>query len=216
MPQNSAPSPKDDPLEQIQHRYAFYQDGMKRAFLITTILGGALFLSIAGNIAQFMMKPEPRYFPVSPDGSIMEMPALKEPLLSDATLMNWVSTAAAEAYTFSYATYQRDFMQASLAFTPTGWEKFQKALVVDTKNLEAVISRKMRVYSVVTGISIIDRGIDASGRHYWWLDMPMLLTYESLSEIRTEKVMAKVLVVRRALTDHERGIGIEEYRLNRS
>jgi intracellular multiplication protein IcmL len=200
--------------ETVMLRYEFYRDGFRRMAKGTIALALCLVISIAANVFLATRQVKPVYFALTTDGRLIPMPAMSEPVWTDAQILNWAATAASESYTYNFQTYQRDFQRAAYNYTTKGWERFTAALE-KTRNLEAVIGRKISVRAVAQSATIVDKGIDpVNGVYYWRIQVPMSITYESLSERTVSAGSARLTIVRRSPLEHERGIGIDVLHLS--
>jgi intracellular multiplication protein IcmL len=135
---------------------------------------------------------------------------LDQPNLSTASLLQWANTAAVAAFTFNFVNYRQELQAASEFFTPEGWNAYLQSLQ-DSDNLVAVIQKKLVVSAVATGAPIINQSSVVSGRYTWQVQMPLLVTYQSLSQITQQSLMVNMVITRISTLDSPRGIGIAQF-----
>jgi len=200
-------------LYEVQVRNDTLLRAWQHSVQLNKIMGIALVASIAMNAYSILTPTRPLYF-ASENGRVIPMVPLNEPMLRDSDILAFAVSAAMESYSFNYSNYQTAFQNASQNFTPEGWASFAQSLE-QSRNLEAVINRKLIVTAAATqGATILERNVDpVSGRYYWIVQFPIVVTYESLSERKPQTGTAEVTVVRRDTAEHERGIGVASLRI---
>ena len=144
----------EDALEVVKLRNEFYRDNYRKvvaalmfSFFVMLILAGALFYIVTHP-------PEPRYVAMTPDGHIVPLVAFTHPNLSNAAVLEWSNTAATAAYSYNFVNYRQALQQAADYFTPEGKQMFFAA-IKSSNNLQAVISKKLIVSAVATGVPVI-------------------------------------------------------------
>ena len=97
-------------------------------------------------------------------------------------------------------------------FTPAGCQEYRDALI-RIGNLESVKAKRLTVRAVVVKPPIILNKVlqGQTQRFAWHLQMEVLLSYLSSAEQTAQPLVVTVVVVRRALTETEQGVGIEKY-----
>ncbi len=201
----------DDSLEQVKLRNEFYKDSY-RIVLIILLLALAVIIILIGTLSYLLTHPpKPVYFATSINGRIRPLQPLDRPNQSKSALLQWANQAAIAAYTYNFVNYRGELQSASSFFTPEGWNSFQQALS-SSNNLKAVIAKKLVVSAVATGAPIIlNEGVQPDGRYFWRVQMPMLVTYQSASEVTQQALMVTMTIVRVSTLDSERGIGISQF-----
>ncbi len=197
----------DDALEVVSIRRSFQRDGHRLvlfALLASVILNAAL-VGAFGYIVTH--PPTPQYFATTINGRITPLIPLDQPNMPPSTLLQWANAAATAAYTYNFVNFRQELQSASEFFTPDGWAEFLNALKSST-NLNAVIEKKLVVSAVATGAPvIIDQGV-INGTYTWTVQMPMLVTYQSASQVARQNVMVKMIIQRISTLNSARGIGI--------
>jgi intracellular multiplication protein IcmL len=125
-------------------------------------------------------------------------------------LLQWANTAAIAAYTYNFVNYRQELQSASDFFTPEGWAEFTGALRT-SNNLNSVIEKKLVVSAVATGAPVIlDQGV-INGAYTWTVQMPMLVTYQSASQVARQNIVVKMVIQRISTLNSARGIGISSF-----
>ncbi len=201
---------KDDAVEIVRLRNQFYRDNYRRVisallicFLAILVLAGIIFYMITHQ-------PQPKYFATTPDGRIIQLMPLDRPNQSNATVLQWANSAAVAAYSFNFVNYRKALQDASSYFTPDGWEQFLSKLE-GSNNLAAITSRKLIMNAVATGAPVIlEQGI-LNGRYSWKVQMPMLVSLESASQVIQQSLNITMLITRVSVLDNPKGIAIAQF-----
>jgi intracellular multiplication protein IcmL len=191
----------------VTHRFEFYRDQARK---MIPLLAGSValnFLLGGGFIYAISHRPPPVVVPTRPDGSIVPIIALDRPMVNRATLLEWVSRSVIAAYNYDFARYRQQFMEAADSFTPAGWNRYVQALN-ESNNLDAVINRKLTVTSTVRTAPVIIDERNAGGVYTWIIEVPLVVTYQSLSERTSENLLVRATVVRRQSLDSRDGSGL--------
>lgn len=202
--------PQSRSLEMIMARNYFYRDNYYRMMAICfwlLLLG----FGLGGYIYfQYISRPAPKYFATTTEGALIELIPLDQPNLSTNTLLQWTTQAATSAYTYNFVNYRDAFQQARNYFTPEGYKNYLKA-IEDSRNLEAVKEKKLVVSSVPTGAPIVVNEGRIAGRYAWQVEMPMLISYQSATEVIRQNIKLTMLIVRIPTLDSPKGIGIAQF-----
>lgn len=200
----------DDAIELVKLRNNFYRDNYRRvvlALLVVLLINVGL---IAIIIYQYQSRPEPRYFATSADGRITPLYSLSRPVVTAAQLREWANKAAMSAFSYNFANYRLALQEASEYFTPRGWRNFQEALR-QSGNLQTVLDKKLVVYAVPTGTpEIIDQRV-IDDRYTWKVQIPMLVTYQSVQTTLTDSLLVTLSIVRVSSLQAPQGIEIDQY-----
>jgi len=192
-------------------RNEFYRDGY-RTILKLALLQTLVILGLIGAMlfVVHVHQPENRYFATTEDGRLIPMVALNEPNLSTPALMSWVAQAATEVMTFGFNDYRRRLQEASRNFTRRGWESFTKALQ-QSRIIEMVEVNQQVVTAAPRGAPVITKEGLAAGRYQWIVEMPMILTYQSGTQKRSDNLKITIVIVRVPRLESPNGVGIEQW-----
>ncbi|MDF3055209.1 MAG: type secretion protein DotI [Gammaproteobacteria bacterium] len=198
----------EDALELVRLRNNFYRDSYRRvlaALLITLIANAVLGVTV---LYLWKDKPTPTYFATTNEGNIIPLNPLDAPVVTAAILLQWATVAAISANTYNFVNYRKELQAASEYFTPNGWREYQDALKA-SRNLETVVTRKLTVSAVATGAPVIlDQGV-VGGRYKWKVQLPILLTYESVNTKITQPSEVTMLITRVSTLETPKGIAID-------
>lgn len=198
-----------DALEIIKLRKNFYRDSY-RVVVVILLIAVLIIAALCGIIAyQQTHKPAPQYFATTSDGRLIPMIPLSEPNLNDAAVLQWVATAVLSLYTYDFLNFRATFQNNEQYFTPDGWRAFLAGLA-SSRNLETVQQKKLTVQAVPAGAPIITHEGLLDGRYAWQVQIPILVTYVSLSQESYEHLMLIVLIQRTSTLDTKYGIGIAQ------
>ena len=197
-------------LERVMARNYFYRDNYYRMMLVCFWLL-LLSFALAGFLYyQHMTRPAPQYFATTPEGALIELIPLDQPNLSTNTLLQWATQAATASYTYNFVNYRQAFQGVRDYFTPEGYKNYMKA-IAESRNLEAVKSKKLVVSCVPTGVPIVGNEGRIAGRYAWQVEMPMLISYQSATEVIRQNIKLTMLIIRIPTLDSPKGIGIAQF-----
>ncbi len=200
----------DDALEVVNIRHHFQRDGHRLVLfaLLASVILNAVLVGAFGYIVTH--PPAPQYFATTINGRITPLIPLDQPNMPPSTLLQWSNAAATAAYTYNFVNFRQELQSASEFFTPEGWTEFTNALKSST-NLNAVIEKKLVVSAVATGAPVVlDQGV-INGTYTWTVQMPMLVTYQSASQVARQNVIVKMVIQRISTLISSRGIGISSF-----
>ncbi len=200
----------EDALTKVIMRNAFYRDGQHKlivVFLLSVVVNIALTVLLIYMVTH---PPTPKYFATSSNGRITQLVPLNQPNTSDNAVIQWSSVATMAAYSYNFVNYRSELEAASGFFTGAGWDQFMEALQ-SSNNLDAVTAKKLVVSAVVTGAPIILKKGMLSDRYAWRIKMPLLVTYQSASELTQQNLIVTLLVTRVDTLNSPSGIGIAQF-----
>ncbi len=198
-------------LGRVVVRNEFYRDGYRLALRVAVIqaivifgLIGAMFFII------YVHQPENRYFATTEDGRLIPMVPLTQPNLSTPALLSWVAQAASETMSFSFSNYRRNLQESSRHFTRTGWESFSTALQ-QARIIESIEANTQEISAVPRGAPILKSEGIVAGQYQWVVQLPMILTYQSGSKVRSDSWIITIVVVRVPRLESPNGVGIAQW-----
>ncbi|MCK6419088.1 MAG: DotI/IcmL family type IV secretion protein, partial [Alphaproteobacteria bacterium] len=100
--------------------------------------------------------------------------------------------------------------EASRNFTRTGWQSFTQALS-KSRIVEMMEANQQVVTAAPLGAPILEREGLVNERYQWVVQMPMVLTYQSGSQTRTDRLLVTMVIVRVPRLENPNGIGIEQW-----
>ncbi|HEY8190631.1 MAG TPA: type IVB secretion system apparatus protein IcmL/DotI [Micavibrio sp.] len=205
-------SPEDiKGLGSVVIRNQFYKDGY-RALLKLVLLQGIIIFSLIIAILFVIQthQPKNRYFATTEDGRLVPMVSLDQPNLSAPALMSWVAQSATEVMTFGFNDYRRRLQEASRNFTRRGWESFTQALD-RSRIIEMVEANQQVITAAPQGAPVLQSEGLVNGRYQWTVQIPMIVTYQSGTKTRSDRLLITVVVVRTPRLESPNGVGIEQW-----
>ncbi len=208
--------PVTTPLQIVMLRNFFYEDAYRhlmQIFLLLLILNIGL---MGFGFAEAKLLPSPTYFVATPNGVPLKLIPVDKPNMSDSALLQWAVEASTNAYTFNFVNYRQSLQESSAYFTKNGYIAFLKALK-ESRNLEAVKKRKLVTYARQTGNAVVldssdtNPNLRTNGAYTWLVQIPMLLTYENLTEKFPQNTVLTATIVRQSTLVSEKGVGIHSF-----
>ena len=200
----------DKAAELVYLRNNFYRDNYRRVLLTLMFLVVSNVLLVLGIMHVIKNPPEPKYFATNDDGRITLLHPLSAPVMSVNALTEWATRAATAAYTFDFVNYRDSLQKASVYFTGTGWQSFEKALV-DSNNVKLVLTKKLVTTAVAQGAPVIlKRGV-LNKTYTWQVQIPMLVTYQSANMNVQQPVLVTMLIKRVDVLNNPAGIAIDQF-----
>ena len=162
-------------------------------------------------LAGYVLRHETRYIAVAatPDGRVIPLTSLDEPIMSDAALKNWAVSAVIEAFTLGHHDWRMRLSAARRHFTDAGYESFVTGLE-DSAFLDRLRNHRQVASTVAQGAPVITDTMRFHGRIAWAIEFPILVTFQAGARRLDQKLIARVLVARVPLSERVRGIGIEQ------
>lgn len=197
-------------IELVRMRNEFYRDNYRRVLAILLFALMIIFLLVGALVYVVTHPPAPKYFATNTSGRIVPLVPLDQPNLSTASLLQWANTAAVAAFTYNFVNFRAELQAASEFFTPEGWQAYLESLRT-SNNLVAVRAKQLVVSAVATGAPVITQQGVVGGRYTWQVQMPMLVTYESPSQVTQQSLMVNMVITRVSTLDSPRGIGIAQF-----
>lgn len=140
-----------------------------------------------------------------------EKPALDQPNMDDAALLDWLQKTVTSTLTFSYAVAVPHMQQASAKFTEDGWDGFMKEME-RSRMLESAITLQQKLSAEAHGTPLLLEQGASNGSYRWIVQVPLHLTYTSGKESRTDSVKVNLIAERVAVTrNNPSGIAIAKW-----
>lgn len=214
---------ESEAYELVRLRNLFYRDNYRRLVILLMIL--LIIIGILTVTLYYLMthRPQPQYFATNINGGIIPLVPLDKPSVGTAELVNWVSRAVSNAFTFNYVQYIQQLEDVKdTYFTPTGAEEYMQALTSGVVPLLSLVTKNKLIMTAapMAAPNIIAHKTITQGqyaqRYAWKVNVPVLITMQNLNNIRQYKYDVTLLVVRSSLLvddtaknmDGARGIGI--------
>ncbi len=196
-----------DALEVIKLRRNFYRDSYRIMAILLMVALIAIVILVGIIFYQDTHKPTPKYFATTSSGKLIPMIPLEQPNLSHRAIIQWAATAASSLYTYNFVNFRQIFSSNAQYFTKAGYDAFLRQ-VSNSRNLGAVTSKKLMVTGVPAGAPVITAEDNVGGVYTWTIQVPMVVTYQSMSTKRDVSLMLIMRVRRLSTLDSKYGIGI--------
>ena len=145
----------------------------------------------------------------TPDGRLIELTPLDEPIMSDAALKNWVVAAVTEAFTLGHHDWRMRLSAIRESFTDAGYDSFLKGLE-DSLFLDRLRDNLQVASAVAQGAPVITDTHFFEGRIGWAVEFPILVTFQAGTRRVSQHLIANVLVFRVPFEERVTGIGIAQ------
>jgi intracellular multiplication protein IcmL len=199
-----------DALEVVKLRRNFYRDSY-RIVLMALLIAILVIAGLVGVIGYMMAnKAAPRYFATTSTGKLIPMVPLNQPNMSQTAIRQWTANAVTSIYTYDFLNYRKAFQDNEQYFTSGGWKAFLDK-IASSRNLKAVQDEKLTVSAVPAGTPVIVSTGVLQGHYVWRIQIPMVVTYVSLSQTFNQRVMVTLTVMRLSTLDTKYGVGIAQF-----
>lgn len=198
-----------DANKELLLRNNFYRDNYRRIMYLTFILILIIIGQICFTFFLHATRTEPSYYATTHSGKQIRLSPRNEPNLTTAALLDWVANAAVSSYSFNFVNWNEALSSVRTYYTPSGYQNFMTALKA-SNTLEDVRSKKLVVSAVITGTPVILKEGPINDRYSWQVQLPMLLSYQSASEVIKQNITMTMLVTRVPTLESEKGIGIAQ------
>lgn len=183
-----------------------------------SVLGVALACSLALNFYNASKPTHYSYIAVTPDGRIIPLVPLSQPLPSSFDIGFWSTQKAQQLFTLDYQNYRNQLSASEQYFTSAGWRAFEKAL--GEQNLIGWIQQNRYVIrtALMDAPVIESQGIlGASGMYGWDITFHIKLDMSSGNGATDQEVIWKVnmLVLRSPQTISPDGVQIQNLAISK-
>lgn len=188
----------------------FYRNSYRKA------LGGAMLLSLSAAVLAAILvmmswrEPQPDYYASTTNGVVVPLHSLSQPVLTSQYILEWASLAARKAFNLDFVHYEDQMNEAKPYFTQDGWDKFQEALK-SSGLLDTVISKKVVMSAIVSGTPVVLSRALIHGRFTWTMQLPILVSFTSSSEIQKRQFIITMNVQRVPSLDAPQGVQISDF-----
>ena len=136
---------------------------------------------------------------------------LSKPIIKRQALLSWAELAAVSVNTLSSSTYKEQLEKTfKTYFTDKGAVSLTRALRIKGV-ITDILAGKLSTTSVVQGPAVLVAEGKILGNYSWKVQVPILVTYESTSDIVVEKQIVTLLIIAASTDKHPQGIAINQY-----
>ncbi len=192
------------------NRFAFHRDqhhGWRRAAAWLLVCNALTAFALAGYV--WMHSTVYITVAATPDGRLVPLTPLDEPIMSDAALRNWTVAAVTEAFTLGHHDWRLRLAAVRESFTDAGYESFLEGLN-ESLFLDRLRDNLQVASAVAQGAPVVTDTRFFQGRLGWAIEFPLLVTFSAGARSVSQDLIARVLVMRVPLSERPAGIGIEQ------
>lgn len=192
--------------ELLAQKEASYSKVLFAALALSLIINLVLVYAVVWRfpVKQFLWTKDAAY--------VCDATPLSDPIVSQARLKDLAQTAAVELNSYGYLNWQRSINNAlDKFFTPRGADAARKAIAA-TGIINKVVDQYVEVGAVsLAPPRIIEEG-RTSGRYYWLVEVPLVVTYATNAESKRESRLFTFRIVRVDPSPiNTNGVAIDEY-----
>lgn len=210
MTENSTHNEQDPVLITVSARNEFYRDSYRKVLVALNLAILCLIILVGAVIFIMSNPPQPKYFATYADGKLVPLIPLNQPNVSSAALLQWANTAVIAVNTYDFFNYRDQLQRASEYFTTDGWQAYLTELK-NSRNLNAVLEKKLVVSAVATRAPTVLREAVIDGAYTWAVQMPVLVTFQSASEYSQQSQVVTLMIKRISTLTNPNGLGITNY-----
>ncbi len=152
-----------------------------------------------------------QYFSYMPDGSLYEMIPLNRPVINQAALLEWVTSATEETMSFTAKDHEQELRHSTQYFSRDGWESFagllQEMELLKPLEQGTAYTIAHSTTPVIIGQNIID------GRLRWVLetDLDIFFYTENKQRIKLKHLPLRITIERSPALENTNGIAMSRW-----
>ncbi len=154
-------------------------------------------------------KSEPHFVDIKKQ-SVQEVESLLTPVKSGSDMGEWAGSIVMNAATLNFFQLGEQLDKLKPYFTEKGWNAFRTAI---DPTLEVIIKKKLSSTAVLIGVPVPLMVGMYNGSYSWQFQMPVLISYESLSETVKQRQIVTVVIKRVPVSKENgmRGIAVDSF-----
>jgi len=200
-------TPANDEKARLQ--MLFGAEGSAHLTLLSLTLVGVLCVCLLSIFALYKKIPEPKYFAMNTQNQFFNLTPLNEPGLSQGLLQNWVATFALASHTVDFYNFDNQVTNMKKYFTPTGYDEY----VANISGFrDEVIQKQIMLSCIVTEAPSIRRSTVIDNIYEWYVEVPILIRYDSASAARNEKRTLTLVIRRYPNPENPYGVAVSMFR----
>lgn len=161
---------------------------------------------------QRMSSAPARYYASTTTGAVIPLQSLSMPVITQRYLLEWSKTVARSVYSLSFNNISSQLAESSQYFTQEGWQSFQAALN-ESGLVNAIQAKKLILSAVVDGTPVIINQYVQSGRYTWVVQLPLLVTFGSASDIQKRRLFINMTIKRVPDLIAAKGIAVTSFQV---
>jgi intracellular multiplication protein IcmL len=185
------------------------------AAILATVAAG---VSVVGMLGIYGKPVAPVYVPVTDDGHLLPLVPLNQPNVGRGEVGAFALEAIHAINTYDYINFRDQLNQASVYFSPKGWNQFNDQLKT-TRTLDAVQERHMIVSVKPMGEVSVPAEASQDGLYTWRVEVPVEVDYTAHAQLANgmadtgnrQKGTVILFISRVPTTINPRGLAIQVY-----
>jgi intracellular multiplication protein IcmL len=190
-------------LRQVLLRNDFYRDNFRRMVFVAMLSFILNIILVIALLYHQNQTAQPVYFATTPDGKLIKLEPLQSPILNDEAVISWVGRAVPEVYSLDFMSYKEKVLQSKKYFTSYGWPQFLKAF---DSTLTQIRDEKLVTRATLIGVPIITAHKIIDGRYTWYVQVPIMITFQKGSLSSSKQIVWSLVVQRMNDTTAEGGL----------
>lgn len=200
---------KDFPQEaHFKGRYG--KEGALQLTLMAVVFTSMLILASLISFVLYQKIPEPRYFAINSQNQFFELPPKSDPSLSQSMLQNWVVQFALASHTFDFYYYDQQMDDMKRFFTDSGYQQYRSAMQPFVSNIKRL---QVMLTCAVLEAPSIQRTTVLEGVYQWYVEIPIIVRYDSASAVKNDKRTLKMIIKRTDTNDNPYGIAVSTFKV---
>lgn len=188
----------------------FYRD--RFSSLVLVICGALIAITavVCVSLYLYLHVPPPINFKVDADMRVQAAVPLDRPYLSTPDLLQWVADVLPKSFGLDFVYYDSQLNQYKKYFTTQGWQAFKNQLNIFA-NFTDLQANKIFVYGAPNAAPYIlnERVIQETNVYGWWVQVPLVISYDGYKPPPSKNVTFQVLVVRVSTLNNLSGVAID-------
>lgn len=203
---------RGEALQLVLERNSFYRNNYRKFVAILFVQSVLLLVVSVILYYTVVIKPSTTYFASTPDGVLIRLEPLTQPLKSNNFVAQWAAKSAQEVFSFDWINFRSQLSKASDNFTNQGYNSLIRSMN-SSRYFDLVKSRKMIVSAVVTDPPIVLSAKSISGIYTWQISLRLLVKYQGINQDDniTMPMTIQMKVKRVSQKENIKGIGIDEF-----
>ena len=205
-----------EPQQILHHSLFFFKELNGLLLLLLLFLIGLIIALCILFGLQTRLDPPPTYFTATESIQLIQELPLTEAYLPTNAMLNWVTEAMIEAYTFNFVDYHKALQNSEAYFMPEAYQSYLNAVQnVLIGEIQEVVAKRQVLQAVPSAApTLLEDGVveDAAlGKLYAWrVRSPITLSFFSADGMRQKNLNLLLTIIRTPLKSS--AVGIKIYR----
>ena len=165
-------------------------------------------IAVTGVSALFFKERE--YFATTPNGQITPLVPLNKPIISPSGAQRFAVNAISDALSLNFRQWRGQLAAVEPSFTTGGYKEFLTQLektkwikMIESEFMTTTVTERMRPV-------LVQHGVNSNGVYGYVIEVPLVLLLENQTERKTQKLDAKIIVVRVPTAERPEGMAIDK------